>query len=213
MEHKIIIAGIGPGGEEFISPAARRAIGSAEILVGGRRALAQFSSETQITFPITADIRAAVEFIRSSLAQADVVVMVSGDPGYYSMLDVLRREFDPNLLEVIPSIGALQLAFARAKLPWHSATLLSFHGRRPPDEELFYRKGRVLGLLTDGKFNSHTIPEILLRNNWTPSSRLLIFSKLSYVDEKIIETSLAEAKNFPVEKNCVLIVGSDDDDR
>ena len=56
MDGKIIVAGIGPGAENFISPAARDAIVNAKILVGGRRALSQFAVEGQKIFPITAAV-------------------------------------------------------------------------------------------------------------------------------------------------------------
>ena len=212
MEHKIIVAGIGPGNEEFISPAALSAINNAKVLVGGRRALEQFAVVDQITFPITADIQAAVNFIRANLETSDVVVPVSGDPGYYSMLDTLRREFDPDIIEVIPSISAIQLAFARAKMPWHDAALLSFHGRRPDDRELYYAPNRVLGLLTDGAFNSQSISKILIDNGWAPTTKIFICARLSYDDEKIIRTTLENAVEGEPIKHCVLIVGGDDDD-
>ncbi len=212
MGGKIIIAGIGPGSVEYISPAARAAIDNAKILVGGRRALSQFAVDGQKTFAITADIAAAVDFIRANLDAADVVVPVSGDPGYYSMLDVLRREFAPEIIEVIPSISAIQLAFARAKMPWHDATLLSFHGRCPSDEELFYEPRRVLGLLTDGTFNSQSIAQLLMERGWSPTTRLIICSRLSYEDEEIIRTTLGDSARSEAIKHCVLIVGGGDDD-
>lgn len=174
--------------------------------------MSQFASDDRMTFPITADINAAVKFIRESLSIADVVVIVSGDPGYYSMLDVLRREFDPEIIEVIPSISAIQLAFARAKMPWHDATLLSFHGRRPSDEELFYKPRRILGLLTDGVFNSQSIAQLLIERGWLPTTRLMICDRLSYPDEKIIRTTLGDSARSEAIKHCVLIVGGDDDD-
>ncbi len=174
--------------------------------------MSQFAVEGQKIFPITADITAAVNFIRANLSTADVVVMVSGDPGYYSMLDTLRREFDQKIIEVIPSISAIQLAFARAKMPWHNATLLSFHGRRPTDAELFYAPDRVLGMLTDGNFNSQSISKILIDVGWRPSTRLIICARLSYDDEKIIRTTLeTSARSEPI-KHCVLIVGGEGND-
>ena len=208
LSNKIIIAGIGPGSVDYISPAALQAIKSAKVLVGSKRALSYFAAEDQKSCPITGDILAAVCFIRDELVANDVVVMVSGDPGYYSMLDTLRREFSLNQLEVIPSISAMQLAFARLALPWHHATLLSFHGRRPNDEDLKFAEGKILGMLTDGEYNSHTIPEILSSNGWSGESKLTICARLSYEDERIIETSLSNATKHEVFKHCILIVQS-----
>ena len=208
MSNKIIVAGIGPGSLEYISPAALQAIKSAKVLVGGKRALFYFAADNQKSFPITGDILMAVRFIKDELAINDVVVMVSGDPGYYSMLDSLRREFPLNQIEVIPSISAIQLAFAKLALPWHNAMLLSFHGRRPSDEDLKYSNGKIIGMLTDGEYNSHTIPKILIFNGWSKESKLAICDRLSYNDEKIIETTLEGALNMEVFKHCVLIVQS-----
>ena len=206
MENKIIVAGIGPGSADYISPAALKAIKSAKILVGGKRALSYFANQEQISCPITGDILSVVNFIKENISTSDIVVMASGDPGYYSILDVLRREFSTNMIRVIPSISSMQLAFARLSLPWHNASLLSFHGRRPSDEELQFRKDKIIGMLTDGNYNSHTIPEILINLGWHGNSKLAICSRLSYNDEQIIETTLEGALKLEVVKHGILIV-------
>ena len=133
--------------------------------------------------------------------------MVSGDPGYYSMLDLLRKNFDVKLIEVIPSISALQLAFAKLAMSWYDATLLSFHGRRPIDDKLKFEPEKILGLLTDGEYNSATISKILIDLGWNGDTSLTICARLSYPDEKIISTTLAAAVNAEPIKHCVLIVG------
>ncbi len=206
MEKKIIVAGIGPGSEDFISPAALKKIRSAEFLVGGRRALNQFASPNQITCAITRDLDTPLNFIREKILIANVVVMVSGDPGYYSMLDLLRKNFPPESIEVIPSVSAMQLAFAKISLPWHDATLLSFHGRQPARAALKYSAGKILGLLTDAEFNSSTVSKILLECGWEKNSSVTICEKLSYPDEKIFTTTLAAAAQAEPVKHCILIV-------
>ena len=148
----------------------------------------------------------AIDFIRDKLNCGNVVVMVSGDPGYYSMLDTLRKKFPPPSIEVIPSISAIQLAFAKLSLPWHSATLLSFHGRQPARADLNFTAGKILGLLTDAENNSATISRLLIECGWSSNSRVTICDRLSYPDEKFFTMTLAEAvKSEPV-KHCVLIV-------
>ena len=206
-DKKIIVAGIGPGDEKFMTPAALEKIRAAKFLVGGHRALETFSSPSQITFPVTKNLDAVLNFIREKILIDQVVVMVSGDPGYYSMLDILRRNFDAALIEVIPSISAVQLAFAKLALSWHDATLLSFHGRRPSDDRLKFESQKVLGLLTDAEYNSATISKILIELGWAGDTNLAICARLSYPDEKIISTTLAAAVNTEPVKHCVLIVG------
>ena len=204
--NKIIVAGIGPGSEDFISPAALKKIRSAKFLIGGRRALNQFAETNQITCAITRNLDAPINFIREKILIEDVVVMVSGDPGYYSMLDLLRKNFPPASIEVVPSISAMQLAFAKISLPWHDATLLSFHGRQPAREALKFSAGKILGLLTDAEFNSLTVSKILLECGWEKNSSITICEKLSYPDEKIFTTTLAAAAQAEPVRHCILIV-------
>ena len=208
MQNKIIVAGIGPGDKDFITPAALKKIRAAKFLVGGRRSLAEFANDSQITCAITKDLDTPINFIRENLLLDEVVVMVSGDPGYYSLLDLLRKKFPPAIIEVIPSISAIQLAFAKLALPWHNATLLSFHGRQPAQESLKFFDGKILGMLTDTEFNSATISKLLIDCGWSSDSIITVCARLSYPDEKIFSTTLNKAANSEPVNNCVLIVRS-----
>ena len=78
------MAGIGPGNPRYIVEEAKEAIANAKVLVGGKRALSQFKSieAGQKTMTIAADIPGVLSFIDKELQENDVVVMVSGDPGY-----------------------------------------------------------------------------------------------------------------------------------
>ena len=204
--HKIRIIGIGPGHPDYLLPAAARAMAKVSILVGSPRALEEYAKDCQQTFPITGDIGAVLFFIHEALEKGEVGVLVSGDPGYYSLLDALRREFSPEILEVIPGLSAMQLAFARLALPWHGSGLLSFHGRRPEPEELCYKPGRILGMLTDNNWNSRSIAELLIEKGWPEDSRLAICLRLSYADEEIIDTTLGKARAGEEKARGILIV-------
>ncbi|MBP3721794.1 MAG: precorrin-6y C5,15-methyltransferase (decarboxylating) subunit CbiE [Selenomonadaceae bacterium] len=189
----IKVVGIGPGSKEYILPIAKKEIENAKILIGGKRALADFSNENQITFPITKDIDGAIEFIKKNTD--DVVVMVSGDPGYYSLLDTIIKNFPKDKIIVIPGISSLQVAFARLNLPWHHAKLLSFHGRIPKDDEMIFEENKILGMLTDNLYNSKKIAEVLLNFGWKKNTNFTVFERLSYEDEQVTNTTLEEAKN------------------
>ena len=206
MEFKIIVAGIGPGAREYVVPKALKAIENAKVLVGGSRALADFAREGQKTFAIKVDIKAVMNFIGEELKQNDVVVMVSGDPGYYSLLSSLRKNFSIEQIKVIPGLSSMQVAFAKIALPWQEASLLSFHGRVPSDEDLKYYPGRIIGMLTDNKFNSNAIATYLIARGWDKNARAYICSRLSYLDEKIVSLSLDEAQTKACASHCVMIV-------
>ena len=205
-QHKIIVAGIGPGAKEYVVPAALTAIDKAAVLVGGSRALREFAHDGQKTCTIKADISAVMDFIRTELKNDDVVVMVSGDPGYYSLLGALRRNFSLQQLRVIPGLSSMQTAFAKVALPWQNADLLSFHGRVPDDDKLYYSQGRIIGMLTDAKFDSAHIAAYLIARGWPENALTHICSKLSYPEEKIVSLTLAQAQTQDNAAHCVMIV-------
>ena len=199
--NKIYIVGIGAGDPDYILPIAKRKIDSARVLIGGKRSLDTFARSDQKTFAITGNLDATLEFIRQEVDRNEIVVMVSGDPGFYSLLPLLRKHFEN--LETIPGISSMQLAFARLNLPWHDARLISFHGRTPKDLE----PGKMLGILTDSEYNSKTISKILIDRGWNSETRIAILSRLSYPDESIIKTNLQTAANSEPISHGILIVG------
>lgn len=206
MEHKIIIVGIGPGSEEYILPIALKKINEAKVLVGGKRALSQYAHKNQKTAPITVNIQAALTFVREQVTTEDVVVMVSGDPGFYSFLPALRSQFPVKQLEIIPGISSMQLAFSRIGLPWQNSDLLSLHGRLPDYASLAYVKGRTVGILTDVEHNSQRVAMLLLDAGWPANTRVYICEHLSYPGEAIHSAGLLEATAREAIKNCVMVV-------
>ena len=119
------------------------------------------------------DIEGLLNYIAEESRHGQVVVMVSGDPGFYSLLPALRRRFPRERLQVIPGISSVQLAFARVAEPWQDANLLSFHGREIADEVLLYRPGRTLSFLTDRLHRPREIAARLLQLDWPEDDAVL----------------------------------------
>ncbi|WP_110952927.1 precorrin-6y C5,15-methyltransferase (decarboxylating) subunit CbiE [Anaerosinus massiliensis] len=206
MEHKIIVVGIGPGSKDYILPIAQNFIHHAKVLLGSKRALDTFANSSCLQHRITGDIPSTMSFIQENLQHHDIIVMVSGDPGYYSLLAALRENFKINQLQVIPGISSMQLAFARLSLPWQEATLISLHGRKPYQADLQYKSKKVLGILTDTVYTSTAISRLLLENNWPNETTLYICSRLSYANEEIIETTIQNAAKLKVFTHCIMVV-------
>ena len=206
MEHRLIIVGIGPGSPDYILPAAQRAIAQAEVLVGGRRALDSFARPDQATFAVGRDMAGLLQFLRQQVAVRDVVVMVSGDPGYFSLLETLRGQFPPEALQVIPGLSSFQVAFARIGLTWQNARVLSAHGREPELAALAYTEGAILSFLTDGKNNPARIAGWLLEKGWPDHSDVWLCKNLSYENEAILSIPLADATQVGGFDSCVMVV-------
>jgi len=206
MEHKIAVVGIGPGSPDYLPPIAKRLIDAAKVLVGSRRALATFAPVGARTRVIDKHIEEVISFVRHSLTTDDVVIMVSGDPGFYSLLVRLRLEFAPELITVIPGISSVQLAFARLSCPWQDAALISLHGREAADDILDYRPDRKLGILTDSENNPSHIAGLMLDRGWPADSPVWLCSDLSYPNEQVLALTLAEARQRDSHEHCVMVV-------
>jgi cobalt-precorrin-7 (C5)-methyltransferase len=205
MEHRLFIVGAGPGDEQYLPPVARDHIAQAGVLVGGKRLLEPFEKPGIKTKVVDGDLTGVLEFIDRSLQTSDVTVVVSGDPGFYSLLPLLRRNF-AGKIQVIPGISSMQLAFARAGLPWQEAILASVHGRTEQPEIWLYRTGKTVGLLTDGEHDSAYVVKRLLAADWPLHSKVWICSRLSYPDESVESFSLAELKEQGGIGHCVMII-------
>lgn len=204
--NKISVVGIGPGSRDYILPIALQTIQKAKFLVGGKRALLEYAQSSQKTCTIAADIPAVIEFIKHNLATNDVVVMVSGDPCFHSMLTCLKKEFVDTPLEVISGIGSLQMAFSKINLPWQNADMFSLHGDDSNLQRLNYKTGLVLAMLTDRKNNPYAISQYLLKGGWQKEHQMFICVNLSYPDEQIISLPLGEVTRENIYENCVVII-------
>ena len=206
MDYKITVVGIGPGSPEYLLPVAKKAIDEARVLVGGARALADFKPAQCETRLIDRDLAGVVAFIRSKLTESDVVVMVSGDPGFYSLLAVLKEQFSPEIITVIPGISSMQMAFARLGFTWQDAEFFSLHGRELGETDLAYRSRRKIAFLTDAKYYPGWIAQRLQATGWPETTDIWLCSDLSYETERILRVNLNEAVRLLGFECCVMVV-------
>lgn len=206
MAHRLIVAGIGPGGKDYVLPKALRAIREAKYLAGGRRALADFASDGQETYPVTGKLSLLADWIRNSLEADDVVVMVSGDPGFYSLLPWLKKQFSGVEIEVIPGISSVQAAYCCLGESWQGADWLSFHGRVPPEEKLAYAPGRKLAFLTDHEHNPAYIAAELMKRGWPAGTPAAAAEHISYENQQIARGTLEETARLAGFGESVLVV-------
>lgn len=206
MDHKLIVAGIGPGSRDYIVPKALRAIEGAHFLAGGKRALADYAKPGQETYPVTGKLSALADWLEGALQQDDVVVMVSGDPGYYSLLVWLKKKFPDTAFEVIPGISSVQSAFCLLSEPWQGASWLSFHGRIPEESALRYEEGKRLSFLTDHEHNPAYISGYLMQRGWPAETRAAACEHISYENQNVFEGTLSEMTDLEGFGESVMVV-------
>jgi precorrin-6Y C5,15-methyltransferase (decarboxylating) len=108
-------------------PDATNALAEARTVIGAPRHL------SAVPIPETAE-RIELKHLDEALdalgqSPGPVVVLASGDPGFFGVVRALRvRGITPR---VIPAVSSVALAFARIGLDWDDALVVSAHGRDP----------------------------------------------------------------------------------
>ncbi len=198
------VIGIGPGRPEWLPPAINELIKNCEILIGGSRALKLFPDFTGRQYSLSGDLASSVEVIRNALLEEKIVgILVSGDPGFFSFLPRLKKEFPGEKIDVYPGISSLQFAFARAGLPWQEATFASVHGREL--SVLPQVITRPTAVLTGGENTPQKIAQFYLERGYNPL--ISIGNSLAYPEEfwaTMDAVQLAEDKT--VLKNAIVIL-------
>lgn len=112
--------------------------------------------------------------------QGPVVVLASGDPGFFGIVRALRaRGITPT---VIPAVSPVALAFARIGLDWDDALILSAHGRDP--------KNALAAALAHPKAAILTAPgtaQDLSEHLITAGKKVYVAERLGTPQEKVTE--------------------------
>ena len=128
---KILIVGCGPGSPEYVTPAAVDACRRSDVLLGSKRVLDLFEVAGAQRIEFTTDTQAAIKEIEARWVDKTVAVLVSGDPGVFSLSRIIVKHFGSEACEIIPGISSVQLAFAHIGLDWSDACILSAHHEKP----------------------------------------------------------------------------------
>ncbi|MEU6572780.1 precorrin-6y C5,15-methyltransferase (decarboxylating) subunit CbiE [Streptomyces sp. NPDC046805] len=121
----ITVVGTGTG-----APVPEDVLAAAELVVGGRRHLTATrlpeSAEHVVLGPLAPALDTIAEYVEK---ERPVVVLASGDPGFFGIVRALAERFGAGRLDVRPGVSSVATAFARLGLPWDDAVVVSAHGR------------------------------------------------------------------------------------
>jgi len=141
----LFVVGIGPGGIEHITPAARKAIESSDVVVGYKTYLELIPGILDGKETISSGMRQEVERCRQALELAGegrtVALVSSGDAGIYGMaglaLDLADGSDSGVEIEIVPGVSALQAAAARLGAPlMHDFAVISLSDLLTPWETI-----------------------------------------------------------------------------
>ncbi|MFI7411429.1 precorrin-6y C5,15-methyltransferase (decarboxylating) subunit CbiE [Streptomyces sp. NPDC049627] len=121
----ITVVGTGTG-----APLAEDVLAGAQLVVGGRRHLDAVRLPESAQTVVLGPLAPALDTIERHLDKdGRVVVLASGDPGFFGVVRVLAERFGADRLDVRAGVSSVAGAFARVGLPWDDAVVVSAHGR------------------------------------------------------------------------------------
>jgi precorrin-6Y C5,15-methyltransferase (decarboxylating) len=165
-----------------LSADAAQVVAAAELVVGGRRHLAAVDLPAGARTIVLGAVEQAVVQLQEAHDRGErVVVLASGDPGFFGIVRLLSRHHLP--LAVLPARSSVAAAFARLGLPWDDAIVVSAHGRDRRTALNVLRRfggsGQPVAVLTD----ADSAPDRLVDELGDECPRLVVFERLGEPDE------------------------------
>ncbi len=157
----------------------------ASLLVGGKRHLAHVDSAAERV--VLGPLKPALE--RIAAHDGDVVVIASGDPGFFGIVRALREMGEDPVVR--PAVSSVALAFARAGLPWDDAIVVSAHGRSLRRAANVCRAHPKVAVLTAPGSGPAELASLLAG----VPRQFVIASRLGHADEQVSTLDAAGAMN------------------
>jgi precorrin-3B C17-methyltransferase len=223
----LVVAGLGPGADDLVTPQVTEALAQATDIVGYIPYVARVARRAGLTLHPSdnrVELDRALHALDMAAAGRRVVVVSSGDPGVFAMASAIfeamegRADFLCLDIRILPGITAMLAAAARAGAPLgHDFCAINLSDNLKP----FATVERRVALAAQGDFamafynprsasRPHQFARVLevLRVECEPG-RLITFARaVSTPDEALLTVTLAEALPEMADMRTVVIVGN-----
>jgi precorrin-6Y C5,15-methyltransferase (decarboxylating) len=195
----ISVVGIGVGGE--LPPRSHEVIVSAQVLLGGARQLALFPDVGEERIDIVGRI-SELKTLLAARADRRCVVLASGDPLFYGIGTTVLRHFPK--AEIFTAPSSVAEAFARVRLSWNDAELISIHGRPMADIGAALDRSGKVAVLTGGENTAAAVG----RQLGSREGVAYLCECLGMAEERVRTVPIAELSRIEArDPNVVLLVG------
>ena len=175
------IVGIGEDGIAGLSPATRTIVETAEVILGGERHHLLSDSITAERLAWPSPFNAMIDTIKS-LKGRRAVVLVTGDPLWFSVGARIGQAIAPSEIIYHPQLSAFQLAAARMGWSLADVETLTVHGRPVEQMIAFIQPEARLLILTTGADTPARIAAFLTERGFG-QSRLTVLAAMGGKDE------------------------------
>ena len=202
MSKKVTIVGVGLGQERFLTLEARRILTEAEKVYTTARIGTEL--ESILKEIVSFKVSEIISMIKNS--DKDMVVMVSGDTGFYSLAQTIARgvkNVDVEL-EIVNGISSMQYFFAQLKSSFEDVVLASAHGRNTNLVALATYNKRVFAL-TGGESKVKDICKDLLEAEMD-FLKVTVGEELGSINQKIYSGSPSEIVEMEISDLAVMLI-------
>ncbi len=209
--NKVTIVGCGPGSKKYLTGYAMQHIIHAEVLIGSRRLLSLFPDADADTYVLSNNYKLLITRIVSLRKTKKIVVLVSGDSGFFSYSKLVVDKIGIENCEVVPGISSVQLAFAKIGRTWNDACFMSLHGRSGKLVSVVKKitENDKVAVLTDNSNNVKLIAKKLL-DIGLKDRRIFVCENLSLEKERIREFDVLSILKIRI-SNLNVIIFLDED--
>lgn len=203
----ITVVGCGPGGKGHITQAAIEAVVNAELVIGAKRLLEMFPDIDAAKMELEKSISDALDLIGDRLKTTNVTVLVSGDPGLFSLTGLIIKRFGRDQIKVVPGVSSVQAAFALLGLPWSSALTISAHKGEPEMSHNEILRHDPIAIITGWDGVSEWVGDLMSHEN---AKRRIVFvcENVTYSNEKVYRLRTEEIQQGTINRNSVIIIVS-----
>ncbi|MEU6868878.1 precorrin-6y C5,15-methyltransferase (decarboxylating) subunit CbiE [Streptomyces sp. NPDC046876] len=184
----VTVVGLGADGWAGLTAAARAALASAEVLIGGPRQLDLLPAAEcgGLRVPWPSPLRPAVPRLAAEHAGRRIAVLASGDPMFYGIGRALSEELGPQALLVHPHPSSVSYACARLGWPVEDTEVVTVVGRPVARLAAALHEGRRVLVLSAGAASPGEIAALLRERGFGPS-RMRVLEQLGSEREDAYE--------------------------
>ena len=204
-KRKVTLVGIGIGTPEGMTVEAAQVIEKADLLVGADRMLAAAADKHKPTFSAY-EPREIGDYLELHPEYQRIVVLLSGDIGFYSGAKRLYEELEQRDFEVDALCGISSVVYFCGKLrtAWEDVCLLSTHGRSANLVGAVKSHHKTFTLLGKGE-SVHVLCQELMEYGLAHVT-VHIGIQLGYEDEKILSGTPEELLKQSIDGLCVALI-------